>query len=96
MGTIATVWHGEINCMTMGLKVVGNTENKVIIVYDSKAAIRAVINAGSHGKALTRDLMKLGNELRHRQGLYGPDNVMIGWVKAQIGIEGNEGADEMA
>ena len=40
--------------------------------------------------------MQLGNEIRNRQGLYGLDNVPVGWVKADVGIKGNERAEEMA
>ena len=67
----------------------------MIIRSDSKAAIQAVINAGRRGKARTKDLVQLGNEIHNRQSLYGPDNVTVGWVKAHVGIEGNERADEM-
>ena len=40
--------------------------------------------------------MQLGNEVHHRQGLYGLDNITVGWVKTHVGIEGNERANEMA
>ena len=93
---MATVWNGEITGMKMGLKAAGNKQDKVIILSDSKAAILAVINAGRRGKAQTRELVQLGNEIGNRQSLHGPDNVTVGWVKAHVGIEGNERADEMA
>ena len=96
VGTRATVWDGEITGMKMGLRAADNTDEKVIILSDSKAAIQAVINAGRRGKARTRDLAHLGQQLRRRQDLYGQDNVAVGWVKAHVGIEGNERADEMA
>ena len=47
-------------------------------------------------KKKTRDLAHLGQQIRNRQDLYGQDNVAVGWVKAHVGIEGNERADEMA
>ena len=78
VGTMATVWDGEITGMKMGLRAAGNTEEKVIILSDSKAAIQAVINAGRHGKARTRDLAHLGQQIRNRQDLYGQDNVAVG------------------
>ena len=93
---MAIVWDGEITGMKMGLKAAGTKEDKVIILPDSKAAIQAVINAGRSGKARTRDLVQRGNEIRNRQSLYGPHNVTVGWVKAHVGIEGNERADELA
>ena len=96
VGTMATVWDGEITGMKIGLRAASNKEDKVIILSDSKAAIQAVINSGRRGKAQTRDLVQLGNYIRTRQDLYRPDNVTGGWVKAQVGIEGNERADEMA
>ena len=66
VGTMATVWDGEITGMKMGLRAAGNTKEKVIILSDSKAAIQAVINAGRRGKARTRDLAHLGQQIRHR------------------------------
>ena len=96
VGTIATVWDREITGMKMGLKAADNKEDKVKILSDSKEAIQAVINVGRRGKARTKDLAQLGKEIRNRQNLYGPDNVTVGWVKAHVGIEGNERADEMA
>ena len=96
VGTIATVWDGDITGMKMGLKAAGNVEDKVIILCDPKAAIQAVINAARRAKARTKDLVQLGNDIRNRQDLYGPDNVTVGWVKAHAGIEGNDRADQMA
>ena len=64
--TMATVWDGEITGMKMGLKAAGNTEEKLIILSDSKAAIQAVINAGRNGKARTRDLAHLEQHIRNR------------------------------
>ena len=90
------MWDGEITGMKMGLRAAGNTEEKVIILSDSKAAIQAVINAGRRGQARTRDLAHLGQQIRRRQDLYGQDNVAVGWVKAHVGIERNERVDEMA
>ena len=78
VGTIATVWDGEITGMKMGLRAAGNTEEKVIVLSDSKAAIQAVINAGRRGKARTRDLARLGQHIRNQQDLYGQDNVAVG------------------
>ena len=82
--------------MKMGLRAAGNTDNKVIILSDSKAAIQAFINAGRRGEAWTKDQVQLGNDICNGQDQYGSDNVTVGWVKAHVGIEGNERADEMA
>ena len=65
VGTMATVWDGEITGMKMGLRAAGNTDNKVIILSDFKAAISTVINAGRRGKARTRDLVQLRNDIRN-------------------------------
>ena len=93
---MATVWDGNITGMKMDLKAAGNIEDKVIILSDSTAAIQVVINAGRRSETRTRDLVQLGNNIGCGQDLYGPDNATVGWVKAHVGIEGNERADEMA
>ena len=92
---IATVWDGEIAGLERGLRTAGDAD-QVLLLADSKAAIRAVVAAGETGKARTRALGALGGEIKRRKDLYGDRAVRLGWLKSHIGIAGNEGADEMA
>lgn len=51
---------------------------------------------GQQGKARTAGLHRAVLELRNRQERLGRDAVRLGWVKAHIGIPGNERADQLA
>ena len=96
MGKVATVWDGEVAGLERGILAAGNRESKIILLTDSKAAIQATKKAVKTGKARTRALASLANEIRERNDLYGLGNTLIGWVKSHIRIAGNERADEMA
>ena len=63
-----------------------------MILADSKAAIAAVRKAGRTGKARSSHLKKVVDEIGER----GPGMVKLGWVKAHMGILGNEAADVLA
>ena len=61
---------------------------KILILADSKA----VRKAGRTGKARSSHLKKVVDEI----GVRGPGMVKLRWVKAHIGILGNEAADVLA
>ena len=65
---------------------------KILILADSKAPIAAVRKGGRTGKARSSHLKKVVDEI----GAPGPGMVKLGWVKAQMGILGNEAADVLA
>ena len=96
VGPMATVWDGEIVGLERGTRAAGNRDWDILLVTDSRAAIQATKNAGTRGKARTRALVALGNEISKRQALYSSGNVRIAWVKSHIGIAGNDEADAMA
>ena len=95
LGKVATVWDGEIAGMRRGIEAV-DRNRKVLVLSDSQTAIAAVKKAGRTGKARTRDLRKVVQEIRRRQDFLGPGAVRIGWVKAHVNIFGNEKADKQA
>jgi len=95
LGKVATVWDGGVAGMRKALEKVGR-DKKILILSDSQAAIAAVKQAGQTGKARTRDLRKIVQQIGRRQENLGPDAVRFGWVKSHIGITGNEKADEQA
>ena len=71
------------------------TEEKILLLADSKAAISAVKKAGKTGKARTGDLVRLMEAIGKRESEV-RGAVALGWVKSHIGVHGNEITDEMA
>jgi len=67
-------------------------ELKVLILSDFQAAIAVAKKAGKTGRARTCDLHRVMNEITKRQENLGPNAV---WVKAHIGLAGNEMADQL-
>ena len=86
VGEKATVWDGEILGIVEGLRALPLEE--VLILSDSRAALKAMRRAGIVGKGKFRDLRRLTAKLgrRKRLGL----RTKFGWVKSHIGILGNE------
>ena len=95
VGGTATVWDGEVAGMAEAVKTFERGE-RILLLADSRAAISAVKKAGRTGKARTRDLAKLLTTIGEREEEDGKGSVTLGWVKAHIGIHGNEMADRMA
>ena len=66
----------------------------VLVLSDSTAALRAIKRAADIGRGRSRDLVEVVDEIGRRitKGL----STELGWVKAHVGIDGNERADLMA
>ena len=94
VGRKATVWDGEIAGLEGALRMVGNTP--VLLLTDSRAAIQAVQKAGKRGVARTRGLAEVVRRLAAIDEEHGEGSAVLGWVKAHVGITGNERADEQA
>ena len=93
IGRTTTVWDGEVKGALEALRTV-QREGRVLILTDSQSAMAAAKQAGQMRKARTNELKELVNEIKRRQSMGG--EVMVGWVKAHIGINGNEKAYQMA
>ena len=92
VGTVATVWDGEIAGMRLALESLPVAP--LLVLSDSEAALAAVRNAASTGVARTADLRR-GVDLVGEWALAGAE-LRFGWVKAHVGVQGNERADALA
>ena len=92
VGSVATVWDGEIAGMRLVLEALPVAP--LLVLSDSKATLAAVKNAASMGKARTADLWAVVDMV----GTWAEAGVDLrfGWVKAHVGVWGNERADAMA
>ena len=92
VGSIATVWDGEVAGIRQALRMAPDVD--VLVLSDSTAALRAIKWAADKGRGRSRDLVEVVHEVGRRttKGL----STQFGWVKAHVGVEGNERADLMA
>ena len=69
-------------------------EFDILVLSDSTAALQAVEHAAHDGCGRSRDMVEVVEQVgrRCRMGL----STWFGWVKAHVGIDGNERADLMA
>ena len=89
VGSIATVWDGEVAGIRQALRM--TPEVDILVLSDSTAALRAIKRAACNGRGRTRDLVEVVDEVG-RRNLLGL-STQFGWVKAHAGVDGNERAD---
>ena len=89
VGSIATVCDGEVAGIHQALRMAPEVDN--LVLSDSTAALEAVKRAAHDGRGRSRDLVEVVDEVgrRSQMGL----STRFGWVKANVGIDGNERAD---
>ena len=92
VGSIATVWDGEVAGIRQPLMMAPEVD--VLVLSDSTAALQAIKGAARSAHGHTRDLVQVVDEIG-RRSLLGL-STQFGWVKAHAGIVGNERADLMA
>ena len=89
VGSIATVWDGEVASIPQALRM--TLEVDILVLSDSRAALRAIKRAARSGRGRTRDLVEMVDEVG-RHSLLGL-STQFGWVKAHAGVDGNGRAD---
>ena len=92
VGSIATVWDGEVAGIHQALRMAPEVDMQVL--SDSTAALQAIVRAARSGRGRTRDLVEVVDEVG-RCILLGL-STRLGWLKAHTGIDGNGRADLMA
>ena len=92
VGNIATVWDGEVAGIHQALRMA--LEVDILVLSDSSAALQAIRHAARDGCGRSRDLVEVVDEVGRlcRVGL----STRFEWVKAHVGIDGNDKADLMA
>ena len=92
VGNIATVWDGEVAEIRQALRMAPEVD--VLVLSDSTAALQAIKHTARDGRGRSRDLVEVMDQVGRlcRMGL----STRFGWVKAHVGIDGNEKADRMA
>ena len=94
VGPKAIVWDGEIAGIEGAFRVVGNIP--VLILADYRAALQAIKVVGTMGRARTRGLKEVVHLISDIEDECGEKSVSLSWVKAHVGIGGNEEADAEA
>ena len=92
VGSVAKVWDGEIAGIRMALEA--QPVVPLLVLSDSRAALTVLKNAASVGKARTADLRGVVDLVGTWDG--GGVELRFGWVKAHVGVWGNERADALA
>ena len=92
VSNIATVWDGEVAGIRQALRMAPDVD--VLVLSDSTAALLAIKRAADRGRGHTRDLVEVVDEIGRR--VTKSLSTQFRWVKAHVGVDGNEGADLMA
>ena len=91
-GSIATVWDGEVAGIHQPLRMAPDVDT--LVLSDSTAVLRAIKRAADRVHGRSKDLVEVVDEIgRHITKVF---SMQFGWVKAHVGVDGNEGADLMA
>ena len=85
VGSVATVWDGEVARMRLALESLHMIP--LLVLSDSRAALAAVRSAALAGVARTADLRKVV-DLVGEWALEGV-SLRFGWVRAHVGVLGN-------
>lgn len=88
VGGRATVWDGEVAGREGALRVVGN--NPVLVLSDSQAGIMVGWSSGKGRIAQPRELREVVYLISKCEIEYGVGAVSLAWVKAHMGIPGND------
>ena len=92
VGNITTVWDGKVAGIRQVLRMAQDVD--LLILSDSTAVLLAIKQAAKGGRGRFRDLVEVVDEVGRRsmRGL----SMQFRWVKAHVGVDGNERADLLA
>ena len=84
VGSVATVWDGEIAEMSLALESLPVAP--LLVLSDSEAALAAVRNAASTGRARNADLKRVVDLVG--EWVMAGEEIRLSWVKAHLGCAG--------
>ena len=86
VGSIATVWDGEVAGIRQALTMAPEVD--ILVLSDLTAALEAIQRATRSGRGRSRDLVEVVDEVG-RHSLLGLSTRFV-WVKAHVCIDGDE------
>ena len=91
-GNIATVWDRGVAGIRQALRMAPEVD--ILVLSDTTAALQADKRAARTGHGRSRDLVEVIDKVGRRSLM--DLSTGFGWVKAHVGLNGNERADLMA
>ena len=91
VGTITTLWDGKVAGIPQALRMA--PEIDILVLSNSTAALQPIKTAAHSVRGTSRDLVEVVDEVGILD-LMGPSTRFC-WVKAHVGIDGNERVDLM-
>ena len=92
VGTVATIWDGEVVALRLALESVA--VSPVVVLSDSQVAIALVQLPAAYGSAQTADLRVVVDLVGEWVSAGVP--IRFAWVKAHVGVARNELSNRLA
>lgn len=92
VGNVVTIWDREVVGIGQALRMAPGVGT--LVMTDLIASLLAIGRSASSGRGCTRELVEVVDEVGRRSQL--GLNTQFGWVKAHVGVVGNDHEDQIA